>query len=82
MGQKDLPLESGAKHVKAFERAGWTCAKGLAKDAHFVLSKAGHPHKLSIPKHKQVKRGLLAKQVKLAGLTEREYLDCFHTRTR
>ena len=37
---------------------------------------------LSIPKHKQVKRGLLAKQVKLAGLTEREYLDCFHKRTR
>lgn len=43
-----------------------------------MLSKAGHSHKLSIPNHKQVKRGLLAKQVKLAGLTEGEYLDYFH----
>lgn len=78
MGQKDLPLASGKEHVKAFERAGWICAKKLAKNAHFVLSKPGEPHGLSIPAHKEVKRTLLQAQIRRAGLSEQEYLACFH----
>lgn len=77
MGQSDLPLASGAEHVKAFGRAGWTCAKKKAKDAHFILSKEGHPHALSMPDHGEVKRALLQKQIKLAGMSEQDYLDAF-----
>jgi len=78
VGQRDLPLASGADHVKAFVRAGWVCSNKRAKDAHFYLSKAGERHCLSIPAHHQVKRALLQKQIKLAGLSEREYCDHFH----
>lgn len=77
MGQSDLPLASGAKHVKAFERCGWTCAKKKAKHAHFVLKKAGHPHAISIPDHDEVKRALLQKQLRRAGLTDAEYATAF-----
>lgn len=77
MGQSHLPVAKGAEHVKAFERAGWTCARALAKDKHFVLHKDSHPHHLSIPKHKQVKRSLLQAQVRLAGMTDQEYAGYF-----
>ena len=80
MGQSHLPLASGAQHVKAFERAGWTCAKALAKDKHFVLHRAGCEYHLSIPNHRQVKRALLQKQIRLAGLTDQEYRGHFDGR--
>jgi hypothetical protein len=79
LGQRDLPLASGAAHIKAFERAGWTCAKKRAKDAHFILSKIGEEFHLSIPAHKEVKRALLQKQIKRAGLTEQAYLELFNS---
>lgn len=78
MGQSDLPLASGAKHVKAFVRAGWVQAAKKAKDAHFVLTKEGEPHAISIPNHSEVKRALLQKQIRRAGMTDQEYLDCFY----
>jgi predicted RNA binding protein YcfA (HicA-like mRNA interferase family) len=77
VGQSHLPLASGAEHVKAFQRAGWTCAKKRAKDAHFILHKPGEPHALSIPAHRQVKRALLQKQVRRAGLSDEEYVELF-----
>jgi predicted RNA binding protein YcfA (HicA-like mRNA interferase family) len=77
VGQRDLPLAGGSAHVKAFERAGWTCLKRRGNGKHFILTKPDQGH-LSIPDHKQVKRALLQKQIKLAGLTEAEYLAHFH----
>ena len=77
MGQRDLPLASGSAHVKAFERAGWTCIKRRGRGKHFILTKEGKGH-LSIPEHKEVKRALLQKQIQLAGLTEQEYLSAFN----
>jgi hypothetical protein len=77
VGQSDLPLAAGAEHVKAFKRAGWTQER-KAKDAQFVLSHEECEHALSIPDKREVKRGLLQKQIQLAGLTEEEYLACFY----
>ncbi len=77
MGQSDLPLAPGAEHVRAFKRCGWEQAR-KAKDAHFILSHEECAHVLSIPDHREVKRGLLQKQIQLAGLTEQQYLDCFY----
>jgi hypothetical protein len=42
-----------------------------------VLTKPGCPHAISIPDHAEVKRGLLQKQIKLAGISEQEYLAAF-----
>jgi hypothetical protein len=83
MGQKDLPLASGEEHVKAFCRLGWElCAKTKRKNPHFLLEKDGHTATLSIPAHKEVKRALLASQIHTAGVSETEYLDAFHKRTK
>lgn len=79
MGQRDLPLASGEQHVKAFERAGWTMVR-KAKGAHFILSKDRCPHVLSISNHREVKRALLHKQIKLAGLTEEQYVAFFRNK--
>ncbi len=76
MGLRDLPLASGAQHVKAFEQFGWVCTRRSKKN-HFILQKEGVDATLSIPDHKQVKRALLAKQIAIAGLTEEEYLEAF-----
>jgi predicted RNA binding protein YcfA (HicA-like mRNA interferase family) len=82
VGQKDLPLASGERHARAFERCGWKRVRVTSgKNPHIILEKKGVRATLSIPNHKgkDVKRALLQKQVKLAGLTEQEYLDCFHS---
>jgi predicted RNA binding protein YcfA (HicA-like mRNA interferase family) len=76
MGQRELPLAAGSAHVKAFERAGWTCLKRRGNGKHFILTKDGKGH-LSIPDHKQVKRTLLQKQIRHAGLTDAEYVAFF-----
>lgn len=73
MGQADLPLGSGKAHVKAFQRAGWELLPRRGRGSHFLLRRTGFRGRLSIPDHAEVKRALLAKQVKLAGLTEDEY---------
>lgn len=74
MGQKNLPLASGVEHVAVFERCGWTCRR---KGNHLILTKEGHPATLSIPNVREVKRQLLQAQIRLAGITEKEYLDAF-----
>jgi hypothetical protein len=83
MGQKDLPLASGEEHVKAFCRLGWDmCLKTKRKNPHFLLEKEGHSATLSIPAHKEVKRTLIQGQIRLAGISEADYLDAFHKRVR
>lgn len=51
MGQKDLPLGPGSKHVKAFERLGWLVARD--GKGHTILEKPGHEAHLSVPNHKE-----------------------------
>jgi predicted RNA binding protein YcfA (HicA-like mRNA interferase family) len=75
-----LPLASGERHPRAFERCGWERVRETSgKNPHIILERPGVRATLSIPNHKgkDVKRALLQKQIKLAGLTEQQYLDCF-----
>lgn len=78
MGNDRLPLGCCADHVKAFERLGWAVAKSRGKN-HVVLKKDGARYHLSIPNHqgKDVKRGLIGKQLANAGITEDEYIEAF-----
>lgn len=77
MGQKNLPLASGDNHAQAFEHAGWTRRK---TGNHILLTKPGVNWTVCIPNHGEVKRALLQKQIRGAGLTEAEYLDHFANR--
>ncbi len=63
--------------VKAFQRAGWK--NEGQRGSHVKLSKEGNPNILSIPVHKgrPIKQGLLRDQLKKAGLTVEEFLECY-----
>jgi predicted RNA binding protein YcfA (HicA-like mRNA interferase family) len=74
LGLKNLPLASGEKHVRAFERLGWTVAR---PGNHIVMTRPGHRAALSIPNHAEVKRTVLQKLIRAAGVTEQQYLKAF-----
>jgi len=63
--------------VRSFERAGWKVRNQTG--SHVVLKKEGNSVLLTIPVHKgkPIKKGLLLKQIKLAGLTVEEFLGYY-----
>lgn len=77
MGNKDLPVGSGLAHAHAFGRAGWEMLPRRGRGKHFLLKHPQHREILSIPDHKEVKRTLLAHQVRIAGLTVESYMTFY-----
>jgi predicted RNA binding protein YcfA (HicA-like mRNA interferase family) len=63
--------------VKAFERAGWKIKRQTG--SHIILTKENYPPILSIPVHKgkPIKIGLLRALIKIAELTEKEFLSYY-----
>jgi len=59
------------KAIKAFSKAGWVPHRQVG--IHVVLRKEGSKVTLSIPKHKELKPGLLRHLIKAAGLTADEF---------
>ena len=80
MGQSSLPLASGGAHARTFERLGWTLLPRRGRGKHFLLTRPGFSFLVCLPDHPEVKRALLAKQIKNAGLTEVEYCAAFNKR--
>jgi predicted RNA binding protein YcfA (HicA-like mRNA interferase family) len=76
-GHKVLPLASGDRHVRTLKRLGWDCTR--MHGSHAVMEKPGHPATLTIPCHKgrDVKRALLAAQLKVAGIPFEDYRKKF-----
>jgi predicted RNA binding protein YcfA (HicA-like mRNA interferase family) len=70
-----VPRVSGEKAVKAFGRAGYQLDR--ISSSHHILRHPESPDLLSIPVHKgdTVGVGLLASQIKLAGLTVQQFID-------
>jgi predicted RNA binding protein YcfA (HicA-like mRNA interferase family) len=66
-----LPIISGIEAIKAFSKAGWIPHRQVG--SHVVLRKEGSKVTLSIPKHKELKPGLLRDLIKAAGLTVEEF---------
>lgn len=62
-----LPPFSSGEAIAAFEH-GWTVLPNRGK-GHTILARPGDPVLLSIPNHRQVKRGLLRSQIRNSGLT-------------
>ncbi len=71
MSISDLPLASGKTHQKVFESLGWVVRRA---GTHIVMTHPAHPNvNLSIPAHKEVRRGTLKSLVASAGLTDKQY---------
>jgi len=59
------------KAIKGFSKAGWIPHRQVG--SHVVLRKGGAKVTLSIPKHKELKPGLLRHLIKAAGLNVDEF---------
>nr|QNO56974.1 hypothetical protein PHLPJACP_00032 [Methanosarcinales archaeon ANME-1 ERB7] len=68
-----LPVISGLKAVKAFSKAGWVSSRQTRN--HVIMEKVGDSSTLSVPKHKELKRGTLRDLIKDAGLTVAEFVE-------
>jgi predicted RNA binding protein YcfA (HicA-like mRNA interferase family) len=66
-----LPVISGMQVIKAFSKAGWFSHRQVG--SHVVLRKEGSKVTLTVPKHKELKPGLLRNLIKASGLTIEEF---------
>lgn len=66
-----LPVVSGKEAVHGFEKTGWKVARREA--SHIIMTKTGIAVILSIPDHREVKRGTLRSLIRKAGLTVEEF---------
>lgn len=73
-----MPVARAREHIKAFGRLGWV--ESRRSGSHVSLKKPGARPVLTIPDHGTVKRTLLARMLKDAGITEEEYIEAFHRR--
>jgi len=68
-----LPVLSGERAVRAFQRAGWR--EDRQQGSHVILIKSGHPASLSVPQHKELAPGTLRSLIRSAGMTVEEFRE-------
>ena len=66
-----LPILSGRKAVRVFEKLGWQVAR--QRGSHIIMVKEGEMTTLSIPDHKEVAKGTLRSLIRAAGITVDEF---------
>jgi Predicted periplasmic or secreted lipoprotein len=66
-----LPLLSWREVVKALSKAGFEVAR--QRGSHLILVK--EERIVPVPKHKQIKKGLLLAIIEEAGLTKEQFLE-------
>ena len=62
-----LPVLSGRKAVRVFEKLGWEVAR--QRGSHIIMVKDGEMATLSVPDHKEIAKGTLRSLIRSAGLT-------------
>ena len=67
-----LPVLSGRKVVRPFEKLGWQVAR--QRGSHIIMVKDGENVTLSIPDHKAVAKGTLRSLIRAAGITVDEFV--------
>jgi predicted RNA binding protein YcfA (HicA-like mRNA interferase family) len=67
-----LPVLSGRKTVRAFEKLGWQVAR--QRGSHVVMVKEGEIATLSVPDHKEIGKGTLRSLIRNAGITVDEFV--------
>ena len=70
---KKLPVISGKQALKAFKRAGWHLDR--IHGSHAIMRKEGSPVTLSVPLHKELRKGLLRDLIKDAELEIDDFLS-------
>jgi len=73
VSDRRLPVISGAQLIKALERAGWEVAR--QRGSHVRL---GHPERqlfLTVPLHRELKRGTLGGILTDAGIAPEQLRD-------
>jgi predicted RNA binding protein YcfA (HicA-like mRNA interferase family) len=68
----ELPVCGGAEAVRAFQKLGWTLARQTG--SHIILVKTGVSAVLSVPNHRELDRGTLRSQIRVAGITVEEFV--------
>jgi predicted RNA binding protein YcfA (HicA-like mRNA interferase family) len=68
-----LPVLSGRKAVRVFEKLGWEVAR--ERGSHIILVKEGEIATLSIPDHKELAKGTLRSLIRSAGLTVEAFVQ-------
>jgi predicted RNA binding protein YcfA (HicA-like mRNA interferase family) len=66
-----IPLISGLKAVKAFEKAGWIVVR--QSGSHLHMNRVGSDMILTIPQHRELKRATLKNIVRTSGLSLDEF---------
>ena len=67
-----LPILSGRKAVRAFEKLGWQIAR--QRGSHIIMVREGENVTLCIPDHKEVAKGTLRSLIRAAGITVDEFV--------
>jgi predicted RNA binding protein YcfA (HicA-like mRNA interferase family) len=67
-----LPVISGRKTVRAFEKLGWQVAR--QRGSHIIMVKDNEIATLSVPDHKEVAKGTLRSLIRSAGITVAEFI--------
>jgi predicted RNA binding protein YcfA (HicA-like mRNA interferase family) len=64
-----LPVVSGRDAVKAFSRIGFVLQPGRGKGSHMVLVRMQPPAVLTVPDHRELRRGTLRALIRDAGIS-------------
>ncbi len=67
-----LPVLSGRKAVRVFEKLGWEVVR--QRGSHIILVKEGENVTLSVPDHKEVAKGTLRSLIRSARLTVDQFV--------
>ncbi len=68
-----LPVISGAKAVRAFERAGWRIYR--QRSSHIIMLKVGFNVSLSVPQHRELAPGSL---IRASALNVEEFVQLLY----
>ena len=68
-----LPVISGREAVRAFEQVGWKVSR--REGSHIILTKVGMAVTLSVPNHREVRRGTLRSLIRNAGMAVEEFVS-------
>ncbi len=68
-----LPVLSGREAARAFEKAGFQIQPGRGKGSHIALFDPRTRKLLTVPDHRELKRGMLRGLIREAGPTVEEF---------
>jgi predicted RNA binding protein YcfA (HicA-like mRNA interferase family) len=67
-----LPVISGLEMEKILYRKGWEPVRQVGT-SHLIMKKKGNPDEISIPMHRELKKGIVNRIIKIAELTEDDF---------